>query len=67
MARWLCWGSMAVAGILAVLFVLDLVLATMTLSPYLPFGGVSYTIDVLGTVICALVFYLAWDAWQDIR
>lgn len=67
MAKWFCWGSLLIAGILCVLFLLDVILSTTTTTPYLPFGGVSYTIDVVGTLMCLLIIYLAWDAWRDIR
>ena len=60
MEKWLCWGSMGVAGVLLLLFVLDVTLSV-------PFGGMSKVVDIISIVACGLVFYLAWDAFQDIK
>lgn len=60
MERWLCWGSMGVAGLLVLLFVLDLALS-------FPFGKVSRSADILGVLACSVVIYLAWDASRDLR
>ena len=61
MEKWLCWGSMGVAGVLLLLFLLDL-------SPlHFPFGGLSTVVDILAIISCAIVLYLGWDAFQDLR
>ncbi len=62
MEKWMCWGSMGVAGLLLVLFVLDMI-------PGLnfPFGGVSVIVDVVGALACGIVGYLAYDAFRDLR
>ena len=60
MEKWLCWVSMGVAGLLCLLFVLDLFLK-------FPFSQVSTTVDVLGILTSGLVGYLAWDAYRDLR
>jgi hypothetical protein len=60
MEKWLCWGAMGVAGVLLVLFVLDLVME-------IPFGRISVTVDVLGALAALLVAYLSWDAFRDLR
>jgi len=60
MEKWLCWGAMGVAGLLLVLFVLDLVMQV-------PFGGVSAVVDIISLLVCGLVLYLAWDAFRDLR
>ena len=60
MERWLCWGSMGVAGLLLLLFLLDILLKV-------PFGGMSLIVDVFGVIASGLVFYLAWDAFKDLR
>jgi hypothetical protein len=60
MDKWLCWGSMGVAGFLLLLFLLDLVVG-------FPFGGVSGFVDLLGILASALVLYLAWDASRELR
>ncbi len=60
MEKWLCWASMGISGGLLVLFLVDLILAA-------PFGGVSPIVDIIGIIACAIVFYLGWDAFKDIR
>lgn len=60
MEKWLCWGSMGVAGLLLLLFLLDLFLS-------FPFGGISSTVDILIVVSCGVVLYLAYDAFRDLR
>jgi hypothetical protein len=60
MEKWLCWGSMGVAGLLLLLFVLDLATG-------IPFSGVSKVVDVFGAVTSGLICYLAWDAYKDLR
>ncbi len=60
MEKWLCWSSMGVAGLLILLFLLDLFLSV-------PFGRVSPTVDVLVILSCGVVLYLAWDAFRDLR
>jgi hypothetical protein len=60
MDKWLCWGSMGVAGFLLFLFLLDFFVS-------IPFGGVSGTVDFLGILASGLVLYLAWDASRELR
>ncbi len=60
MEKWLCWSSMGVAGVLLLLFLLDLILG-------IPFSGISPTVDVISILACGLVLYLAYDAFRDIR
>jgi hypothetical protein len=60
MEKWLCWSSMGVAGLLLLLFILDLVLS-------IPFSGISGTVDVLGILISGIILYLAYDAYKDLR
>lgn len=60
MERWMCFGSMGVAGLLLLLFLLDLGLGV-------PFGGVSKVVDIFGLLVSALVLYLAYDAFKDLR
>jgi hypothetical protein len=60
MEKWLCWSSMGVAGLLLLLFILDLVVK-------IPFGGISATVDVISILASALVLYLAWDAMRELR
>ncbi len=60
MEKWLCWGSLGVAGVLLLLFLLDLFIG-------MPFGGISTMVDIFGSLACALVLYLAYDALRDLR
>jgi hypothetical protein len=60
MEKWLCWGSMGVAGLLLLLFVLDVTIK-------IPFGGISPVVDIVSIVASTLVLYLAWDAFKDLR
>jgi hypothetical protein len=60
MEKWLCWGSMGVAGLLLVLFLLDAIVSV-------PFGGVSAAVDWISIFACGLVLYLAYDALRDLR
>lgn len=60
MEKWLCFGSMGVAGLLLLLFLLDLVLG-------FPFGQASIFVDIFGILACAVVLYLAYDAFKDLR
>ena len=59
MEKWLCWSSMGVAGVLLLLFALDLAVK-------IPFGGISLAVDICSILACALVLYLAWDASRDL-
>jgi hypothetical protein len=60
MDKWLCWASMGVAGLLLLLFLLDMFLG-------MPFGGISKVVDVFGVLASGVVLYLAWDASRDLR
>jgi hypothetical protein len=60
MEKWLCYVSMGIAGLLFLLFALDLGLG-------FPFSKVSTLVDILGVVASGLVLYLAWDAYKDLR
>ena len=60
MEKWLCWISMGVAGLLLLLFLLDLFLKV-------PFSQVSSVVDILGIVTSGVVLYLAYDAYKDLR
>jgi hypothetical protein len=60
MEKWLCWGSMGVAGLMLLLFLLDLFVKV-------PFGGVSIFVDILSILCSGVVLYLGWDASRDLR
>ena len=60
MEKQLCWAALGIAGLLLVVFVVDLILD-------MPLGlrSVSPAVDIVLVLCCALVGYLAWDALQD--
>jgi hypothetical protein len=60
MEKWLCWGSIGVAGLMLLLFLLDILLS-------FPFGGLSPTVDIFGILASGLVLFLGWDALRDLR
>jgi hypothetical protein len=60
MEKWLCWGSMGVAGVLLFLFLLDMIAG-------FPFSKVSLAVDFFGMLACGLVIYLAYDAFRDLK
>jgi hypothetical protein len=60
MERIMCFASMGVAGLLLLLFVLDIALG-------MPFGGISKAVDIFGILVSGLVLYLAFDAFRDLR
>jgi hypothetical protein len=60
MEKWLCFSSMGVAGLLLLLFLLDIFTG-------FPFGGISKTVDVFGILASGVVLYLAYDAFRDLR
>jgi hypothetical protein len=60
MEKWLCWGSIGVAGLMLLLFLLDIIFS-------FPFGGLSPTVDVFGILASGLVLFLGWDALRDLR
>ena len=53
----LVFGSFGVAGLVAVLAILDI-------ATTFPFAG-SMTMDILFILSAAIVGYLAWDAYKD--
>lgn len=59
MEKWFCFGSMGAAGLVLVLFLLDLVLG-------IPFGG-STLIDIFGLISAGIVFFLGFDAYRDLN
>jgi hypothetical protein len=66
MDKWLCWSAMGVSGLFALLFVLDLLFAWLDV-PFQPFGGLYQGADVLGVLCSALLLYLSWSAWRELR
>ncbi|HEY8506322.1 MAG TPA: DUF350 domain-containing protein [Gemmataceae bacterium] len=68
MEKWLCWGAMGVAGLLLVVFLLDLITG-FPFSGAVPEGESSpFTlVDIAGLLASAIIFYLGWNAYRDIR
>lgn len=60
MEKWLCWGSMGISGSMLLVFVLDLALG-------IPFGRINFLVDLLASLASAIVLYMSWNAFQDIR
>ncbi len=60
MAKRLIIGSMAAAGIVALLSVLDLALK-------IPFSGEYIAMDILFLCSAAIIIYLGWDAYKELR
>ena len=63
MEKWLCWGSLGVAGLMLLLFVLDFAAGV-------PFGGSTLSgmkiVDIIGIVMSGLLVYMAWDALRGL-
>jgi hypothetical protein len=59
MEKGLCWGSLGVASLMLILFILDMVIK-------IPFGGLSTTVDVFGILASGVLVYLSWDALRDL-
>jgi hypothetical protein len=67
--KWLCWGAIGVAGVLALLFILDLATGLIFGGG---FGGGEYAgdvavIEILGIITAAIILYLGYNVWRDIR
>ena len=60
MEKRLCYGAMGVSGFLLLLFLLDLVTG-------FPFGRINMFVDFVGIAARALVLYLSYDAFRDLR
>jgi hypothetical protein len=61
MEKKLCIASLCVAGLLLILFILDIAIG-------IPFGGGStfMMIDIVGILAGALLAYLSWNALRDL-
>jgi hypothetical protein len=60
MSKKLIFGSMAAAGLVALLSILDLALK-------IPFSGYSMTMDILYLVAAAIVLYMCWNSYRENR
>ena len=63
MEKWLCWGSLVVAALMLLLFVLDLIAGV-------PFGGSTLSgmtlVDIIGILMSALLLYMSFDALRGL-
>jgi len=59
MEKWLCWSSMGAAGLVLLLFILDIAIG-------LPFGRSSVVVDAIAIVCSIAVLLLSWDAFRDL-
>ncbi len=61
MEKYLCFGSLGIAILMLLVFLMDLATGT-------PFGGGPFaTVDVLGVLAAGIVGYLAWNASKDLK
>jgi hypothetical protein len=60
MEKWMCLATIAVSGLLLVVFALDLAMG-------IPFGKLSPLVDILSIVASALVAYLGWESFREQR
>lgn len=57
----MCYGALGVAGIMFLLFLLDLLMG-------IPFGGGPFsTVDIVGLLASVAVGYLGFNAMRDLR
>lgn len=60
MEKWMSLATIGVAGLLLVAFALDLALR-------IPFGGLSPFVDILSVLAAAIVAYLGWESYRDVK
>jgi len=61
MEKILCYGSLGIAALMLLIFLLDLVAK-------FPFGGGPFaTVDILGLLASAVVIYLAYNVMRDLK
>jgi hypothetical protein len=64
MEKGLCVASLVVAGLMLLLFILDIALG-------FPFGGSNLSgmqlVDIFGILASGILGYLSWNALQDVR
>lgn len=62
MERWMCYAALGVAGLMFLLFLLDLLIG-------IPFGGTSafLLVDIFGLIASLIVAYLGFNALRDLR
>ena len=61
MEKWMCYGALGVAGLMGLLFLLDLTIN-------IPFGGSAFMmVDIFGLLASLAVGYLGYSALRDLR
>ena len=60
MEKWLCLTSMAIAGIVLIAFALDMAIG-------IPFGKLSFVVDIVAVLAAGLVGYLGWESYREQR
>lgn len=60
MAKKMIFASLGVAGLVALLSILDLTVK-------FPFAGYSLLLDICFLISSAIIGYLGWDAYRDNR
>ena len=61
MEKYMCYGALAVAAVMFLLFLLDLVLG-------FPFGGGSFLLaDIFGLLASGVVAYLGFNASRELK
>ena len=68
MEKWMCFGSMGVAGLFLLIFILDIAIG-IPFSMATPEGQSSpyQMVDIFGILGSGLLLYLSFTAWKDIR
>jgi hypothetical protein len=68
MEKWLCLGSLGAAGLLFFLFLLDLIVG-FPFSAAVPADQSSpfMLVNIAGMLASAVVGYMAWNAYRDVR
>lgn len=67
MPKALCFFSLAVSGILALVFLFDLVMGLLGSVDLAPFGGNSIVVDVVFFVIALLLAFMSWTTLREQR
>jgi hypothetical protein len=61
MEKYMCYGALGVAGVMFLLFLLDLILG-------FPFGGSPFLLtDIFGLIASGVVGYLGYNALRDLK
>ncbi len=68
MEKWLCWGSLGVAAVLALVFLLDLLVGVPFASAVPEDGGQPFLlVDIAGLLGSGIVAFLAYSAIRDLK